>query len=348
MTSVERLRLIVRVARLYYEQGVRQPEIAKQLSLSQSMVSRLLSAAQKQGIVRTTVMAPPGVYPALEEQLERQFGLQHVIVADCATDSGSDVLRSIGTTAAMYLETTLGTSEIVGISSWSETLLRMVDAMQPLRRSGENRVVQILGGVGTPTAEVHAHRMTERLGTYLKAEPHFLAAPGVTGSPESTLAFLAEPLVQETTAYFDQLTLALVGIGALHPSRLLDESGNVFSEEELEQLGNLGAVGDICLRFFDTHGRPITSRFDKRVVGLTLEQLRRVPRSVGIAGEPEKLDAIRGAIEGRLINILITDRFTAERLVEEPAGELKGPNAIPKMTSGAGTSAKTPSGPRAA
>ena len=348
MTSVERLRLIVRVARLYYEQGVRQPEIAKQLSLSQSMVSRLLSAAQKQGIVRTTVMPPPGAYPVLEEKLERQYGLQHVIVADCAADSGSEVLRSIGTAAALYLETTLGTSEIVGISSWSETLLRMVDAMQPLRRSGQNRVVQILGGVGNPTAEVHAHRMTERLATYLKAEPHFLTAPGVTGSPESTLAFLAEPLVQETTAFFDQVTLALVGIGALHPSRLLDESGNVFSKEELEQLGNLGAVGDVCLRFFDAHGHPITSRFDKRVVGLTLEQLRRVPRSVGIAGEPEKLDAIRGAIEGRLINILITDRFTAERLAKEPAGEPPGLRSSPKMSSRARRSAKTPSGPRAA
>jgi DNA-binding transcriptional regulator LsrR (DeoR family) len=318
MTSVERLRLITKVARLYYEHGLRQPEIAKQLSLSQAMVSRLLTAAQKEGIVRTTVTTPVGVYPELEDKLERRYGLKDAVIADCAVNMRDQVLRDVGSAAATYLETTLGSDEVVGISSWSETLLRMVGSMQPLRRAGESHVVQILGGIGNPTAEAHAIRLTEQLASLLKAHPHFLSAPGVTGSPEATAAYLAEPLVQQTAAYFDRLTVALVGIGALHPSRLLGESGNVFSEEELGELEHLGAVGDICLRFFDSVGRPVISPFDERVIGMSLEQIRRVPRSVGIAGTSEKLDAIRGALEGRVINVLITDRFTAERLVAEP------------------------------
>jgi DNA-binding transcriptional regulator LsrR (DeoR family) len=319
MTSVERLRLMTKVARLYYEHGLRQPEIAKQLSLSQAMVSRLLSAAQREGIVRTTVMAPAGVYPELEDELERRYELKDAVIADCAVNTPDQVLRDVGSAAATYLETTLGSDEVVGISSWSETLLRMVGSMQPLRREGEGHVVQILGGIGNPTAEAHATRLTEQLASLLKAEPHFLPAPGVTGSPEATAAYLAEPLVQETAAYFDLLSVALVGIGALHPSRLLGESGNVFSEEELGELEQLGAVGDICLRFFDSDGRAVASRFDERVIGLSLDELRRVPRSVGVAGTPEKLDALRGALEGRLLNVLITDRFTAERLLAEPA-----------------------------
>jgi len=283
------------------------------------MVSRLLSAAQKEGIVRTTVMTPTGVYPELEDELERRYELKDAVIADCAVDTRDQVLRDVGSAAATYLETTLGSDEVVGISSWSETLLRMVGSMQPRRRVGQSRVVQILGGIGNPTAEAHAIRLTEQLATLLRAEPHFLSAPGVTGSPEATAAYLAEPSVQETTAHFDQLTVALVGIGALHPSRLLGESGNVFSEEELAELEQFGAAGDICLRFFDRAGHPVISPFNERVVAISLEQLGRVPRSVGIAGTPEKLDAIRGALEGRLINVLITDRFNAERLIAEPA-----------------------------
>jgi DNA-binding transcriptional regulator LsrR (DeoR family) len=318
MKSIERVRLMAKVARLYYEHDLRQPEIAKQLSLSQAMVSRLLAAAQKEGIVRTTVMAPAGVYPELEDELERRYGLKDAVVADCPADTRDQVLRDVGSAAATYLETTLGNDEVVGISSWSETLVRTVGSMQPLRSGGGSHVVQILGGIGNPTAEAHAIRLTEQLASLLKAEPHFLSAPGVTGSPEATAAYLAEPLVRQAMAHFERLTVALVGIGALHPSRLLGESGNVFSEEELGELEQLGAVGDVCLRFFDARGVAVGSRFDERVIGLSLDELRRVPRSVGVAGTPEKLDAIRGALEGGLVNVLVTDHFTAERLVALP------------------------------
>jgi DNA-binding transcriptional regulator LsrR (DeoR family) len=317
MRSVERLRLMSKVARLYYEHDLRQPEIARHLALSQAMVSRLLAAAQREGIVRTTVMAPAGVYPELEEELARRYDLKDAVVADCASDVRDQVLRDIGSAAASYLETTLRGDEVVGISSWSETLLRTVSSMQPLRREGGGHVVQILGGIGKPTAEAHATRLTEQLASLLKAEPHFLLAPGVTASPEAAAAYLAEPHVQQVEPLFANLSVALVGIGALHPSRLLDESGNVFSEDELGTLERLGAVGDVCLRFFDDHGGSVASPFDERVIGLSLDGLRRVPRSVGVAGTAEKVDAIRGALEGRLVNVLVTDRFTAERLVTE-------------------------------
>src|SRR5687767_15095071 len=41
----DRLRLLTKVARLYHEQGVRQPEIATRLHVSQARVSRLLKEA---------------------------------------------------------------------------------------------------------------------------------------------------------------------------------------------------------------------------------------------------------------------------------------------------------------
>jgi DNA-binding transcriptional regulator LsrR (DeoR family) len=314
---------MTKVARMYHEHGIRQSVIASRLSLSQAMVSRLLTAAEKEGIVRTTVMTPMGIYPDLEEQLERRFDLANAVVADCSGDGDEAVLREIGSAAATYLETTLGTEEVVGISSWSETLLRMVSSMQPVRRKPGSHVVQILGGIGIPTAEAHAVRLTEQLAALVSAEPHFLPAPGVTGSAAATAAYLADPHLEPTTMYFEKLTVALVGIGSLRPSRLLGQSGNVFSEAEQHELESLGAVGDICLRFFDRAGVPVASPFNERVVGMSLEQIRAVPRSVGVAGGASKLEAIRAALEGRLINVLITDRFTAERLI---SGALADPS----------------------
>ena len=124
--------------------------------------------------------------------------------------------------------------------------------------------------------------------------------------------------VQEALAGLADVTLALVGIGALEPSSLLQSSGNIFSEPELEALGAQGAVGDICLRFFDAGGERVESDVDRRVIGVSLEQLREADRSVGIAGGPRKYEAILGALRGGWINVLITDSTTAERLLAEP------------------------------
>ena len=52
---------------------------------------------------------------------------------------------------------------------------------------------------------------------------------------------------------------------------------------------------------------------------MTFDQLKRVKRSVGVAGGKRKYEAIRGAIVGGWINVLVTDRYTAEELLKEPA-----------------------------
>jgi len=59
----------------------------------------------------------------------------------------------------------------------------------------------------------------------------------------------------------------------------------------------------------------VKSPFNDRVVGMDLEQLRKVKRSVGIAGGQRKIAAIRGAVRGGLVNVLITDLATAQALV---------------------------------
>jgi len=230
------------------------------------------------------------------------------------------VLRGLGMAAAYYLETTLKSEDVVGISSWSATLLSMVDAMSPPAAQptpGHVRVVQILGGVGSPAAEVHATHLTQRLARLMGAEAVFLPAPGVVGSKEARQVLFEDPFVRNALAHFEHVSLALVGIGALEPSRLLASSGNVFEANELDVLRERGAAGDVCLRFFDAQGAPVVTSLDGRVIGMELRQLRSVARSVGVAGGRRKYGAILGALRGRWVNVLITDRRTAERLRKE-------------------------------
>ncbi len=187
MAQLDELRLTVRVARMYYEWNMKQSEIAKRLGLSQPTISRLLQQARENGIIRISVTVPQGVYTELEEELLRRYRLRDAIVVDCSSDKDDRLIeREIGSAAAYYVESSLRPNEIIGISSWSATLLALVDAMHSVVRKGDVRVVQILGGVGDPSAKVHANRLTGRFADLLGGTPIYLPAPGVLGFPSGT------------------------------------------------------------------------------------------------------------------------------------------------------------------
>ena len=318
MAQIDEMRLVVRVARMYYEWDIKQSAIARQLGLSQPTVSRLLQQAKGMGIIRISVSVPQGVYTDLEEQLVKQFRLRDAIVVDCSGESDERFIeRQIGAAAAYYLESALRPNEVVGISSWSATLLALVDAMHPTPRKGDVRVVQILGGVGSPLAEAHAGRLTSRLADLLGGAAIFLPAPGIVGSAAAMEAITADHYVRGAIDLFAQVTTALVGIGAIEPSKLLADSGNRFSMAELDELRAQGAVGDVLLRFFDAHGAPVDTPLNQRVISMCPEQLRAVDRSIGVAGGERKFAAILGAIRGGWVNVLVTDHLTARRLIEQ-------------------------------
>jgi DNA-binding transcriptional regulator LsrR (DeoR family) len=315
--SDDQLRLTLKVARLYHEQNVLQPEIARRLHISQARVSRLLKQAQAEGIVRTTVVVPEGMQTHLEEALETAYGLREAVVVECFDENEDSIARDLGLATARYLEASLTGGDIVGISSWSATLLAAVDAMRRMPRVTAERVLQLVGGVGNPAAEQHAARLTQRFAELTGAKPTFLLAPGIAPSVQARKVLLQDQYVKEAMHALDDISLALVGIGALEPSTLLQRSGNIYSERELQALGDRGAVGDVCLRFFDARGKPVATDVDRRVIGVTLKQLTKADRSVGVAGGERKYDAIRGAVRGGWINVLITDVATAERLLSE-------------------------------
>lgn len=315
MSALPETRLITKVATLYHEQKLTQTDIAKRLGISQVTVSRLLKRAEENQIVRTTVISPPGAFVELEDILERKFGLAQAIVGESHSDTDESIQAAIGTAAAYFVMTTVTSNEVIGVSSWSASLLAMVDQMHPVRKIEGCRVVQVLGGLGNPSAEAHANHLVTRLARLVNGEPCFLPAPGVVGAASSVNVLLRDPYVKQTTGLFNKLTIALVGIGSIEPSFLVASSGNVFSAKELEQIRGRGAVGDICLRFYDAGGREVSDPVGKRVIGIDLETFSQVPRAVGIAGGSRKHAAILGALRGKLINILITDQFTATRLV---------------------------------
>ena len=235
------VRLMTKVAHLYHEQGMRQSDIAEALHISQARVSRLLKRATELGIVRTIVVVSQGVHTDLEQALEETFGLAEAVVVDAETDEAS-ILRALGSAGASYLETALTGGERLGISSWSATLLAVVDRLQPLRTPGADSVVQLVGGVGVSSVQAQANRLLGELTELIGASPTFVPAPGLVGSSANRTSLINDPAMESVAAQWEQLTMALVGIGSLQPSQLLRASGNAIAADDQRALG-LGRRG---------------------------------------------------------------------------------------------------------
>ena len=307
------LRLLGRVARMYHERDMTQQQIAEQLGLSQARVSRLLKEATDRGIVRSVVVLPDGVNAELEDAVEQRFGLTDVVVVDTA--GSSDPARALGAAAAGHLDVSLVGSDVVGVSSWSGSLVAAVELMRPQLQPHARLVVQMFGGVGDPDVQIQATRLTGRLAQVLQAQPLYMPSPAIVGNPATCTALLSDPSVAPVVAAWEAMSVSLVGIGSVEPSPLLQRSGNALSLEESEQLAVAGAVGDVCLRYFDEAGASVVSPVDDRLMGMSADQIRAVPRRIAVAGGMPKVRAIRAALLGGWVSVLVTDREVAASLL---------------------------------
>ena len=310
--------LLYKIARAYYEDALTQDQIGKRFGLSRIKVSRLLQQARQSRVVQITITPPADSFGDLERDLENVYGLDEVIVVSTDNDDQREVVPRLGLAGATYLARCLGDQQVLDLS-WGTTLLAVIEALAP-QNLPDLRVVQMLGGLGRLESETYGADLTMRMAQTLGARMRLLPSPGIVSSKLVRDALLQDVNIAETLALAARADLALVGIGSPMLGSVVLETG-ILNEDDLVGLQALGAVGDIALRFFDGEGRAIDHPINDRIIGLDLRQIAQIPRVVGVAGGAGKYEVIRGAVRGRLIDVLITDEITATRLLQEKVPE---------------------------
>jgi len=279
-----------------------------------------LQQARQEKVVSIVIIPPPGDGAGLEHALEQRYGLEEAIVVT-SSDSASRgaTVRELGPAAAECLLRSIPDKGIVGIA-WGSTLLAMVDAL-PSRAMPAVTIVQIVGGLGPVDSREHSTELARRVAHKLGAQLRLLPAPGVVNSRAAAEALRADGQIAAALILAARADVAVVGLGAPSPGALLLRDGSIISTSEMQTIIAAGAVGDLALRYLKADGQPLELEINDRIIGLTLEQLRHIPRVIGVASGENKIAIIRAALRARLLHVLVTDQVSAARLLEEESDD---------------------------
>ena len=298
---------------MYYDQGYNQQEIANRLHLSRPKISRLLKQARDTGVVQITIVSSGVSFVELESAIEKKFDLKEAIIIDADSTSGFVLRKQLGTAAANYLHRTVSEKDVIGVT-WGTTLQAMIDSLAPVLTENVH-VVQALGGVGPPEAKAHSSDISRRLSQLLNTKLTLLPAPGIVGSSDAKDILLSDRQVKTALDLFSRINTLYVGLGSIETNPVLKPGSHEISDSLYNEIINSQAVGDIALRFFDIEGNPVHSKLEELTIGITIEEIKKIDTVVAIAGGLEKIKVIKGALSGKLIDVLITDQMTANTLL---------------------------------
>ena len=305
--------MLGRVASLHYTHGLTHQKIADLLGLSRVQVTRLLAKAVREGIVEIRVHSDESIFPDLQIALAEKFGLKQVWVSPGFDDEEKN-MESLGAVAAQCLISLLKPRDVVAVGL-SVTLEHMIPHL-PKIQSGAV-FVPALGSRPGGAVSVNPHEIASELADKLGGFTRHLPAPFVMASKESADMMRREPDVSATLELARQASMGLYGLGGTQQgSGPLIEA--IAPSGELEKLTKKGAVGDISGIYFDSEGKYVPSSIEKRISGLSLEEILAIPSRLIVAGGEKKLDAIAAASKSGIVTDLVTDQRTAESLLDRP------------------------------
>ena len=315
MTSDTKEDLITKVAWLYYKEKLTQQDISARVNISRQKVQRFLEKARDLEIVRFQVKNPYANLLSIESELIEKYSLKDSVVVPYLSDGDNLLRRSFAKAGASYLERIISqhNNSIVGLG-WGNTTAYLADYFDSLPIKTKVEVVSLIGNLMTNVA-MNPYIIAEKIANKLDAPFYNIWAPAITQSKERSEIFKSEPWINCVLQKASKANIILFSVGEVSPSASLFKM-EYLSSDELKRLREKGAVGDILSRFFNAQGDLIDDEIHERVISIPINKLKDKDKIViAIAGGSSKLDAIRGVLKGKYINVLITDEETAKKLL---------------------------------
>jgi deoxyribonucleoside regulator len=330
----EEIKLMVRCAELYYldsPDGNNQGKIAKALGITPTRVSRLLKQAQQEGIINIEI-TPPRLQ-SLELKLMDKYGLKDALVIP----SGENQSRGhIGKVAAEYFTRIAKNDLKVSLGSGT-TILKMVESLEPLEFIGHS-----IYPISSESTLIQKDYFPSQITSLMRNKYRYPAKttaysfriPALSEEDLNNKAYeeafqliLESKTIQTLLNEARNSDIFILGVGSLNGNSPGFDALVRAHGLHIDELHRFGIVGVINHQFYNARGEiveatqyPKLKRLMATQVMVNLEDLRRAASSFGkyviaLAGGADKIGAIKGALQGRFFNVLITDAEDAEALL---------------------------------
>ncbi|MGO2083537.1 sugar-binding transcriptional regulator [Vagococcus sp.] len=309
--SMTKDQLSIEVAKLYYQLEYGQQKIATELNISRPTVSRLLKHAKDQGFVIITITDPFSDTFALANKIKEKYGLKHVRIAQTPSENYDLIIEQISSVAATFLNESIVDEDVIGIG-WGTTIYEVAKKLSP-NQLKNIQVVQLKGSITHSNVNTYAHETLSLFAECYHTTGTALPLPVIFDNREVKKIVAKDRHIQHIMMLQEEATVAVYTVGTTREEALLFQLGYLtdLQKDELQRR----AVGDICSRFYDQKGKIALPEINERTIGVELSELPKKRLSILVAGGEHKLEAIQGALNGNYVNTLVTDYWTAQKLV---------------------------------
>lgn len=310
-----RTRDALRAAHLYYVQELTMEDIATEMRVSRSSISRLLAYAREIGLVEITVHPPQDGVDSLTERIIDRFGVTAEIVPTPVRAGDAERLARVARSAARRVASLADDNMSIGIA-WGATVSAIAREL-PSRPLHNVHVVQMNGAANPMTSGLpYASSILERFASAFGADVQLFPVPALFDDPHTKDLMWRERSVRRVLDAQDDIGMFVFGLGSPRadvPSHVY--SGGYLSGDDLHSLMRDGIVGDCATVFYRIDGSSSGIRLNERSSGPSLDAIRRIPRRLCAVSSLSKLDALKGALAAQLITELVIEESLARRLL---------------------------------
>jgi DNA-binding transcriptional regulator LsrR (DeoR family) len=300
--------LRVRVAWLYFMEGLTQADIAAKLGITRLRVNRLLGEARQGGLVNIQVNSRLSGCVALERALVAEAGLKDAVIVPTPADP-DQISAVLGRATADYIARHLGENRVRALGiGWGATLRETVRHLHSANLP-DLSINSMMGGL-TYGSELNTFEIASEFARRVNAQCNYLAAPIYAGSARSRDTILEQDVFREALQRLSAIDAALMSVGDLSRRSLLIRYG-LPRDVTVDSLRDSGAVGDIMGTFLDARGQPVRHGVNKRVIAMPIEMLRRVSMTIVASGGLNKSAILAGVLRARLCSVLVCDEAAA-------------------------------------
>ncbi len=307
--------LIVKIAQMYYNDEMRQDEIAEKMKISRSFVSMLLTEAKDLGIVEVHIRNPLINDDVTSSRIKEFFNLPNCIVVPTSVKD-KNVLRLLIAERTISLLNELLTNDFnIGIV-WGRTCFEFVTSYVPNKKYKNINIVPLVGGSNQNAKYFQLNEMIRQFASKLEGIPNFIHAPAFVGSKEEKELIMNSTSMKEITKKWKSIDVMISGIGSLYSAMSNEREAFLGENKTYNPTEDNMAIGDICARYFKKDGEFIVDDYYDRFIGIPLEDMKKIKNIICMASGEEKVNSITGALRTGIINTLVIDSQTANQVLD--------------------------------